>query len=183
MSGISEIAGGGVIAKMLKKEGVELFFGIVAGTYTHLFVSAVNEGLRMITPRHESVAAHMAGAYARVTGRLGVCIASSGPGVANVLSGAAVEHLEGNRVLLITSARRRGVIDPVRPGAYQMFDQHKALREICKWSVHIRDFERIPDQMREAFRRCFSGRPGLVHVDVPEDVINGFGPEPKFLDP
>ena len=180
---MAEIFGGAVVARMLKKEGVEQFFGIVDGTYSHLCVSAADEGLRMVTPRHESVAAHMAGAYARVTGRLGVFIASSGPGVANVLSGAAVEHLEGNRVLLITSSRRRGVTGPDRPGAYQAFDQHRVIRGIAKWSVYIRDFERIPDRMREAFRRSYSGKPGLVHVDIPEDVINGSGPEPEFLEP
>ena len=179
---MADIFGGAVVAKMLKKEGVEHFFGIVDGTYNHFFVSAVNEGIRMITPRHETVAAHMAGAYARVTGKLGVFIASNGPGVANVLSGAVIEHLEGNRVLLITSARRRGVTNPDRPGAYQSFDQQKVIREFAKWSVYIRDFERIPDQMREAFRRCFSGKPGLVHVDIPEDVINSSGPEPVFLE-
>jgi len=180
---MADIFGGEVIARMLKKEGVEQFFGIVDGTYSHLYVSAVDQGLHMITPRHESVAAHMAGAYARVTGKLGVFIASNGPGVANVLSGAVVEHLEGNRVLLITSARRRGVTDPDRPGAYQAFDQHKLIREIAKWSVYIRDFERISGQMQEAFRRCFSGKPGLVHVDIPEDIINTMGPEPVFLEP
>ena len=180
---MADIFGGAIVAKMLKKEGVAQFFGIVDGTYSHLIVSAVDEGLRMITPRHESVAAHMAGAFARVTGRLGVFIASNGPGVANVLSGAAVEQLEGNRVLLITSARRRGVTDPDRPGAYQAFDQHKVIREFAKWSVYIRDFERIPGQMQEAFRRCFSGKPGLVHVDIPEDVINSMGPEPMYLEP
>lgn len=180
---MSDISGGGIIARMLKIEGVDKFFGIVDGTYTHLFVSAVEEGLKMITPRHESVAAHMAGAYARVGGGLGVCIASNGPGVANMLSGACVENLEGNRVLLITSSRRQGVTDPDRPGAYQQFDQHKAIREISKWSVYIRDFERIPDAMREALRRSWAGKPGLVHVDVPENVINGFGPLPAFLQP
>ncbi len=180
---MAEISGGGIIAKMLKAEGVENFFGIVDGTYTHLFVSCVDEGLKMITPRHESVAAHMAGAYARLSGKLGVAIASNGPGVANMLSGAAVEHLEGNRVLLITSSRRKGCSTPDRLGAYQQFDQHRVIREMSKWSVHIRDFERIPEQMREALRRSFSGKPGLVHVDIPEDVINSFGPEPKFLKP
>ena len=180
---MADMFGGTVVARMLKKEGVEHFFGIVDGTYNHLLVSAVDEGLRMITPRHESVAAHMAGAYARVTGRLGVFIASNGPGVANVLSGALIEQLEGNRVLLITSARRRGVMDPDRPGAYQAFNQHRLIREMSKWSVYIRDFERIPDQMREAFRRCFTGKPGLVHVDIPEDVINSTGPQPEFLEP
>jgi acetolactate synthase-1/2/3 large subunit len=180
---MNEISGGGIVAKMLKLEGVEDFFGIPDGTYTHMFVSAINEGLKMHTPRHESAGAHMAGAFSVVTGKVGVCIASNGPGVANVLSGACIEHLEGHRVLLITSARRLGVTDPDRPGAYQAFNQHKVIREMSKWSTYVRDFARIPDQMREAFRRCWSGKPGLVHVDIPEDVINSFGPEPKYLTP
>jgi acetolactate synthase-1/2/3 large subunit len=67
----------------------------------------------MITP-HEAIAARMAGAYAyaRLTGKLGVCIASNGPGVANMLAGVAVENVEGNRVLLITSSRRSGIAYP-----------------------------------------------------------------------
>ena len=75
---MSEMTGGQVIAKMLRAEGVEKFFGIIDGTYLQLFAHCVEEGIEMITPRHEAVAAHMAGAYARLTGKLGVCIASSG---------------------------------------------------------------------------------------------------------
>ena len=106
--------GGAIIARMLQQEGVEQFFGIIDGTYTQLLRSCVDLGMQMITPRHESIAAHMAGAYARLTGGLGVCLASSGPGVANVLSGACVENVEGNRVLLITSSRRTPVAYPDR---------------------------------------------------------------------
>ena len=95
--------GGALIARGLQQEGVSTFFGIIGGTYHHLFASCVELGMRMISPRHESIAAHMAGAYARMTGKLGVCIASNGPGVANILPGVAVEQGEGNRVLLITS--------------------------------------------------------------------------------
>jgi len=65
--------GGAIIARMLKKEGVEKFFGIIDGTYTQLFKNCVDLGMQMITPRHESIAAHMAGAYARLTGKL-VCV-------------------------------------------------------------------------------------------------------------
>ena len=115
--------GGAIIAAMLRQEQVEKFFGIVDGTYTQLFAHCVELGIEMISPRHEAVAAHMAGAYARLTGRLGVCIASNGPGVANMLAGVAVENGEGNRVLLITSSRRTGIIYPDRGGTYQCFDQ------------------------------------------------------------
>ena len=68
----------------------------------------------------------MAGAYARMTGKPGVCIASNGPGVANILPGVVVENAEGNRVLLITSSRRTGIGYPDRGGTYQYFNQDKA---------------------------------------------------------
>ena len=172
---MAETTGGAVLAAMLKHEGVEKFFGIVDGTYLQLFANCVELGIEMISPRHEAVAAHMAGAYARLTGRLGVCIASNGPGVANMLPGVAVENGEGNRVLLLTSSRRTGITYPDRGGAYQCFDHVAVIRGMSKWSETVHDFARIPELMRQALRACFTGRPGVVHLDVPENLINGVG--------
>ncbi|MBI4517778.1 MAG: thiamine pyrophosphate-binding protein [Deltaproteobacteria bacterium] len=180
---MAETSGGAIIAKMLRNEGVEKLFGIVDGTYTQLFAHCVELGMEMITPRHEAVAAHMAGAYARLTGRLGVCIASNGPGVANMLAGVAVENGEGNRVLLVTSSRRTGITYPDRGGAYQCFDQVKVIGGMAKWSQSVPSFERIGELLRQALRACHSGRPGVVHLDVPENLINGMGPEPALLLP
>ncbi|MFI5397492.1 MAG: thiamine pyrophosphate-binding protein [Candidatus Binatia bacterium] len=174
---MAEMSGGAIIAKMLRQEGVGTFFGIVDGTYTQLLAHCVELGMEMISPRHEAVAAHMAGAYARLTGRLGVCMASNGPGVANVLAGVAVENGEGNRVLLITSSRRSGITYPDRGGAYQCFDQVKVIGGMSKWSQAALSFERIPELLRQALRMCYTGRPGVVHLDVPEDLINGTPPE------
>ena len=165
--------GGAIIARMLRQERVEKFFGIVDGTYTQLFAHCVELGIEMISPRHEAVAAHMAGAYARLTGRLGVCIASNGPGVANMLAGVAVENGEGNRVLLITSSRRTGIIYPDRGGTYQCFDQVGVIRAMSKWSQAVPSIERLPELLRQALRMCHTGRPGVVHLDVPENLING----------
>jgi acetolactate synthase-1/2/3 large subunit len=170
---MGDTTGGAIIARMLKQESVEKFFGIIDGTYTQLFAHCVELGMEMISPRHEAVAAHMAGAYARLTGRLGVCIASNGPGVANMLAGVAVENGEGNRVLLITSARRTGVIYPDRGGTYQCFDQVAVIRAMSKWSQAVPSFERLPELLRQALRVCHTGRPGVVHLDVPENLING----------
>jgi len=167
------ITGGQLIARMLRAEEVEVLFGIPDGTYLHLFVNAVEQGMRLVTPRHETTAAHMAGAYARMTGKLGVCIASNGPGVANLLPGVAVENAEGNRVLLITSSRRTGITYPDRGGAYQYFDQVGAIRPMAKWSAAIPSVERIPELLRKAFRACYQGRPGVVHLDIPENFMNG----------
>lgn len=165
--------GGRIVAEMLANEGVDTIFGIVDGTYLQLFASCVDLGMRMVTPRHESIAAHMAGAYARLTGRLGVCIASNGPGVANILPGVAVENGEGNRVLLLTSCRRPQISYPDRGGAYQAFDQVGVIRQMAKWSETVKSPDRLPELMRAALRACFSGRPGVVHLDLPETLVNG----------
>ena len=170
---MDKTTGGRIVATMLHEEGVDTIFGIVDGTYLQLFASCVELGMRMVTPRHESIAMHMAGAYARLTGRLGLCIASNGPGVANVLPGVAVENGEGNRVLLLTSCRRPQIAYPDRGGAYQAFDQVGVIRAMSKWSETVKSPERLPELLRAALRRCYQGRPGVVHLDVPESIFNG----------
>ncbi|MEB2343889.1 MAG: thiamine pyrophosphate-binding protein [Deltaproteobacteria bacterium] len=176
--------GGELVARMLRAEGVEVVFGIVDGSYFGLTEGLRSQGIRLVSPRHETSAAHMAGAYARLTGRLGVCIASNGPGAANVLPGVAVENGEGNRVLVLTSWRRGPIVGPDRGGTYQYFDQVGVMRPMTKWSGAARSFERIPEAMQRAFRRSFEGRPGVVHVTVPEDVLNGsFENAPPVLRP
>jgi acetolactate synthase-1/2/3 large subunit len=167
------MTGGALIARMLKAEGVEVVFGIIDGSYFGLYSSLRDFDIALITPRHETSAAHMAGAYARLTGKLGVCIASNGPGAANVLPGVAVENGEGNRVLLITSWRRSGIVDPDRGGTYQYFNQLAVMKPMTKWSGAVDSFDRIPELLKRAFRLSHRGRPGVVHVCVPENIMNG----------
>ncbi len=164
--------GGDAIAQMLSNEKVNIVFGIIDGTYMGLIASLKRHGIKLITPRHETSAAHMAGAYARLTGKLGVCIASNGPGVANILPGVAVEQAEGNRVLLITSCRRNPIIYPDRGGSYQCFDQTGVIGKMSKYSAAVPIPERLVEIMKQAFRMSFKGRPGLVHIDIPENYIN-----------
>jgi len=170
---MSETSGGEVLARMLQAEGVEKVFGIIDGTYFGFYSSLHKLGIEIVTPRHETCAAHMAGAYARLTGRLGVCMASNGPGVANILPGLAVENAEGNRVLAITSCRRPQIVYPDRGGAYQSFDQVGAIAHLSKWSKAVVSFDRVAELARTALRHCYEGRPGVVHLDVPETVMNG----------
>ncbi len=170
---MQKVIGGEVVAAMLAREGVERVFGIVDGTYLGFYAAFEKYGIELVSPRHETSAAHMAGAYARLTGKLGVCMASNGPGVANILPGVAVENGEGNRVLLITSCRRQGIAYPDRGGTFQYFDQVAVTRPMTKWSGTAATFERIPELMRRAFRISHRGRPGVVHVDIPENVMNG----------
>lgn len=166
------MTGGQLVARMLAAEGVTDLFGIIDGTYFGLYRALGDAGITLHSPRHEAAAAHMAGAYARITGRLGVCMASNGPGVANVLPGVAVEQGEGNRILLITSARRIGIGHPDRGGTYQYFDQTAVTAPMTKWSGYCPSADRIPEMLRHALRACFTGRPGVVHLDIPENIIN-----------
>lgn len=170
---MAQIVGGDVLAKLLAAEGVDTVFGIVDGTYLGFFASFDKHGIRLISPRHETSAAHMAGAYARMTGKLGVCMASNGPGVANILPGVAVESGEGNRVLLITSSRRSPISYPDRGGTYQYFNQAGVTRAMTKWSGAVPSLERLPEFFRRAARISWIGRPGVVHLDIPETIMNG----------
>lgn len=179
---MDRIPGGKRVAQMLQAEGVETVFGIIDGSYFGLYSQLHHHGIRLITPRHETTAVHMAGAYARLTGRLGVCIASNGPGVANALPGVAVENGEGNRVLLLTSWRRSPIVAPDRGGTYQYFDQVAVTRPMTKWSGAATSYERVPEMVRRAMRISWQGRPGVVHLCIPEDVLNAefdvAGPDP-----
>lgn len=177
------MTGGEVIVTMLKKEGVEKVFGIIDGTYFGLYHNLKNHGIELITPRHETCAVHMAGAYSKLTGKLGVCIASNGPGAANALPGIAVENGEGSRILIITSHRRTGITYPDRGGTYQYFDQVSVIKPMSKWSGSAQTHARIPELLRRALRKCWYGRPGVVHLDVPEDLINSECETPVFLEP
>jgi acetolactate synthase I/II/III large subunit len=145
--------GGQRIARMLADEGVEVVFGIIDGTYFGLYGHLHEHGIRLISPRHETTALHMAGAYARLTGRLGVAIASNGPGVANALPGVAVENGEGNRVLLITSWRRHQLVGPDRGGSYQYFDQPGVINP---WPSGAARFRRSTESVSSRGGRCAS---------------------------
>jgi acetolactate synthase-1/2/3 large subunit len=181
---MAEISGGEVIARMLQQEGVEKVFGIIDGTYFGFYEALHRLGIEIITPRHETSAAHMAGAYARLTGKLGVCMASNGPGVANLIPGLIVEQADGNRVLAITSARRPGIMYPDRGGAYQCFDQSGVIGKLAKWSAAASSFERVPELLRKALRKSYQGRAGVVHLDVPENIMNAkVKASPAFLKP
>jgi acetolactate synthase I/II/III large subunit len=166
------IKGGGIVSRILAAEGIDTVFGIIDGSYFGLYSTLKPNGIRLVTPRHESNAVHMAGAYARVSGKLGVCIASNGPGVANVLSGVALEHMEGNRILLITSTRREGISYPDRGGTFQYFPQVEATRPITKWRCNVTSHARIAETVQTALRQSRMGRPGVVHIDIPENIMS-----------
>ena len=168
-----KIKGGGIISRMLAAEGVDTVFGIIDGSYFGFYSTLGDNEIQLVTPRTEASGVHMAGTYARLTGKLGVCMASNGPGVASVLPGVAVENAEGHRVLLITSSRREGITYPDRGGTFQHFPQVDVISPMSKFSMTVPSGDRVAEIMRKALRACFTGRPGLVHVDVPESIMNG----------
>ncbi|OGR14052.1 MAG: thiamine pyrophosphate-binding protein [Deltaproteobacteria bacterium RIFOXYB12_FULL_58_9] len=180
---MANMSGGAVIARMLKAEGVEVAFGIVDGSYLGLCAGLRDQEIALVTPRHETCGCHMAGNYARLSGKLGVVLASNGPGVANVLSGVAVEQEEGNRVLLLTSCRRVGIHYPNRGATFQSFNQVGVIKQMSKWSEAVPSFDRIAELMRKALKKCWEGRPGVVHLDIPENILNGKDEAPPFWEP
>jgi acetolactate synthase-1/2/3 large subunit len=170
--------GGEIISRMLVAEGVKTVFGIPDSSTSALCAALKASGIRLISPTHETNAMHMAGAYARITGGLGVCIAGKGPGLANALSGIAVENAEGHRVLLISSATQEGG----SKGAYRYLPQLDATRHITKWNSPVPSVEKISDVMCAAFRMAHTGKPGVVHVDVPENIMNmDFPDDPSWI--
>lgn len=180
---MAKMTGGAVIAAMLAAEGVDRVFGLPDGSYQGLIDGLDANGIRLIPPRHESSGLHMAAAYARLTGKIGVAIASNGPGVANALPGVAVENAEGNRVLLITSSRRSGITYPDRGGTYQYFDHVGTIGPMAKWSASAATAGRVPELFRTALRESFAGRPGVAHFDAPESVMNTKAQQPTVRDP
>jgi acetolactate synthase-1/2/3 large subunit len=167
------ITSGEAIVKMLKNEGVEVVFGIPDGTYWGIMSNLEKYGIKLISPRHESCGVHAAGAYSKATGKLGVCLMSNGPGVAAALSGIAVEQVEGHRVLMISSCRRPEIANPDRGGAYQVFDHIGTVGPMSKFSATIKSHDRTIETTRQCFRKLYEGRPGVVHLDVPETLCNG----------
>ncbi|MBK9232185.1 MAG: thiamine pyrophosphate-binding protein [Anaerolineae bacterium] len=128
-----------------------------------------------MSARHEAAAAHMAEAWARIRGEPGVVIGGIGPGAANMVSGIATAYAEGSPVIAITGQRRRTIIDPDRGGAFQVLDLVDFYRPVTKFAAGLRDWRRLPELLRKAYRMATSGRPGPVYIEIPEDLLRGTG--------
>lgn len=171
---MTEITGGELLLRSLHAEGVRNIWAIPDGTYM-IFLEALERlgpelGMRLFVPGHEAAAAHAADAMTRVTGRPAVVVACAGPGAANLISGVLCAQDEGSPVVAITTTRRSDIAYP-HMGAMQVLDQHAYFSPAVKWSVHVDHWKRIPDAVRHAFRVAMAGRPGPVHIDIPEDLL------------
>ncbi len=174
---MAEITGGELILKCLVQENVKHIFAVPDAGYNPLMGKLRDYGVRMIPPRHEAAAAHMADGMARVTGRPAVCMAGAGPGTANLLSGIITAYAEGSPVVAITAQRRKAVIYPDKGGSFQYCNQVDLFRPATKWNAVVNDWDRIPELVQKAFRIATSGKPGPVQLDIPDELFYAVGDE------
>ena len=167
------LTGSQILCRSLLEEGVDVIFGYPGGAIMP-FYHALPEfpGLRHVLVRHEQAAAHAADGYARTSGKAGVCVATSGPGATNLVTGLATAHMDNTPLVAITGQVARAMMGR---DAFQETDIIGITQPITKHSRLVEDVEEIQDAVREAFHVAQEGRPGPVLLDIPKDVQNQRG--------
>jgi len=165
-----QLSGAQILCRVLLEEGVDLMWGYPGGAIIP-FYNALPDypGLRHILVRHEQAAAHAADGYARASGRLGVCVATSGPGATNLVTGLATAHMDSSPILAITGQVPRPMIGR---DAFQETDVIGLTLPVTKYSHQVTDVSELAQRVREAIAIAQDGRPGPVLIDVPKDVQN-----------
>jgi acetolactate synthase-1/2/3 large subunit len=164
------MTGGEILIDALKKEGVDVLFGYPGGVVIPIFdVLYKARDINLILTRHEQGATHAADGYARATGRVGVCLVTSGPGATNTITGIATAKLDSVPIVVISGQVRSAVIGT---DAFQEADVVGITRSICKHNYLVRDIEELPKIVKEAFHIARTGRPGPVSIDLPVDITN-----------
>jgi acetolactate synthase-1/2/3 large subunit len=162
------VNGAQIAVEALRREGVRHIFGLPGTTIMDLIDAAGQEpDVRYLSVRHEQVAAFMADGYARAGGGIGVCMASRGPGAANLAIGVHNAHAESVPVLALVGQVSDGIY---YRDAFEEMDLVRFFEPITKWSAEIHSTARIPELMQRAVRTALSGRPGPVLVSLPLDV-------------
>jgi acetolactate synthase-1/2/3 large subunit len=161
------IKGANVVVDCLERAGVDLLFAYPGGASMELHQALIDSSIRVILPRHEQGGAFAAAGYARATGKVGVVIATSGPGATNLVTGIADAYMDSVPLLAITGQVPQHYIGK---NAFQETDIIGITRPICKHSFLVLDIEDLPQVFAEAFYIANSGRPGPVVIDLPKDV-------------
>jgi acetolactate synthase-1/2/3 large subunit len=165
-----ELSGGEIIVQFLQDEGVEVIFGYPGGSVLHTYDALHGqEGIRHVLVRHEQAAAHAADGYARATGRPGVLLVTSGPGVTNTVTGIATAHMDSIPMVVITGQVNSGAIGS---DAFQEVDAVGITRPCVKHNFLVKDVRDLAVTLKKAFHIATTGRPGPVVVDVPKDVTD-----------
>jgi len=158
------------LIEVLKKEGVEVIFGIPGGAVIPIYDALYDEkDIRHILMRHEQGAAHAADGYARATGKVGVCMATSGPGATNLVTGIANAYMDSIPIVAITGQVR---VAWIGRDSFQEADTVGITMPIVKHNYLVKDPKDLPDVVQEAFYIARTGRPGPVLIDIPVDVSN-----------
>ncbi len=160
--------GAKIVLESLKREGVKHIFGICGGSVIPIFDELHSEkDLKFILTRHEQAASHMADGYSRATGEVGVCIATSGPGATNLVTGLATAYLDSIPMLAITGQVASHLVGN---DAFQEADTTGITRPVTKQNYLITDVRDLAGTIKEAFHLARTGRPGPVLIDIAVDV-------------
>ncbi len=159
--------GSQILCETLEQEGVEILFGYPGGAIMPFYDALTSSSLKHILVRHEQGAAHAADGYARATGKVGVCVATSGPGATNLVTGLATAFMDSVPIVAITGQVARRFIGT---DAFQETDVIGITQPITKHSILVRSVDELAYAVHEAFAIARSGRPGPVLIDVPKDV-------------
>ena len=162
------LKGAEIVLQCLRAEGVELMFGYPGGAIMPLYDALDGSGIRHVLTRHEQGAVFAAEGYARVTGNVGVAIATSGPGAANLVTGIADAKMDSVPLVCITGQVRSALIGT---DAFQETDVFGVTLSLTKWSRLVRTIAEIPEVIAEGFHWARSGRPGPVIIDIPTDML------------
>ncbi|MBF9131841.1 acetolactate synthase large subunit [Plantactinospora sp. S1510] len=163
-----QVSGAGSLVKSLEALGVEVAFGIPGGAILPAYDPLYDSSVRHILVRHEQGAGHAATGYAQATGRVGVCIATSGPGATNLVTPIADAYMDSVPMVAITGQVARPAIGT---DAFQEADIQGITLPITKHNFLVQTPEEIPQILAEAFHLASTGRPGPVLVDIPKDVL------------
>ncbi|MDD5662163.1 MAG: biosynthetic-type acetolactate synthase large subunit, partial [Candidatus Omnitrophica bacterium] len=159
--------GSRILLESLKREGVEVIFGYPGGQVLPIFDSLYDSDIKFILTRHEQGAAHAADGYARATGKAGVCLATSGPGATNLVTGIANAYMDSIPMVAITGQVKSFLIGN---DAFQEADVTGITRPITKHNYLVKDIKDLARIIREAFYIASTGRPGPVLIDIPSDI-------------
>ncbi len=162
-----KMSGAKILIESLKKEGVEVMFGYPGGQVLPIFDQLYDAPINFILTRHEQAAAHAADGYARATGKVGVCIATSGPGATNLVTGIATAYMDSIPIVAITGQVKTFLIGN---DAFQEADITGITRPITKHNYLVEDVKDLARTIKEAFHIARTGRPGPVLIDLPSDV-------------
>jgi acetolactate synthase-1/2/3 large subunit len=170
------MTGGKVVQEMLEERGVDTVFGYSGGAVLPLIDAFHSSKIKFITSSHEQCSGHSAAAYAKASGRVGVVVVTSGPGITNVVTPMQDALTDGVPMIVFSGQVATGVMGT---DAFQECPATAITRACTKWNHVVLDFNDLPWVINEAFRMAMSGRPGPVHIDLPKDVISMMAAVPE----